>query len=152
MGKLNPTRSQTKHRESSEIIKAATAYFALVFSAGFILGPIRILFLVPRFGARMSELMEFPVMLIVIVLAAKWVVRRFRATTRRLSVGFLALLLMIVFEFTAVLWLRGLTLAAYFRDRDLVAGFVYYLMLIVFAVMPYFIAPKLYPDHDSLHR
>jgi hypothetical protein len=32
------------------------------------------------------------------------------------------LVLMIAFEFTLVLWLRGITLAEYFRERDPVAG------------------------------
>jgi hypothetical protein len=45
-------------------------YFALVFGAGFVLGPIRILFLVSHVrcvvGLRVAELMEFPVMLVVI--------------------------------------------------------------------------------------
>lgn len=67
---------ETKRPEPLIILKAAVVYFALVFGAGFVLGPIRILFLVPRFGVRLAELMEFPVMLVVIVLAARWLVRR----------------------------------------------------------------------------
>ena len=34
--------------------------------------PIRILLIVPRFGVRVAKLMEFPVVLVVIVLAARW--------------------------------------------------------------------------------
>jgi hypothetical protein len=128
--------SQTHRQELWRILKAATLYFALVFGAGFVLGTIRSLFIVPRFGMRRSELMEFPIILVVIVLAAKWVVRRFQLAEGRLAVGFLALGLMITFEFTIVLWLRGLTLAEYFQERDPVAGTVYYLMLLVFALMP----------------
>jgi hypothetical protein len=45
------------------VLKAGGLYFALVFAAGFALGPIRLLWLVPRFGARSAELMEAPVML-----------------------------------------------------------------------------------------
>ena len=122
--------------ELSTILKAATVYFALVFGAGFVLGPIRILLVVPRLGGRIAELIEFPVMLVAIVLAAKWLVRRFNLRGNALPVGFLALSFMIAFEFTLVLWLRELTLAEYFRERDPVAGFVYYLMLLVFAIMP----------------
>ena len=51
--------------ELSTILKAATVYFALVFGAGFVLGPIRILLVVPRLGGRIAELIEFPVMLLV---------------------------------------------------------------------------------------
>jgi hypothetical protein len=126
-------------------------YFALVFGAGFVLGPIRILFLVPRFGVRLAELMEFPVMLVVIVLAARWLVRKFQLAAHALLVGFLALALMVTFEFTLVLWLRGLTLTEYFRERDPVTGVVYYLMLLVFAAMPFFMAHKASVDYDSIH-
>jgi hypothetical protein len=51
------------------ILKAGTLYFALVFGAGFVLGPIRILWAVPRFGTRMAELVETPLMLVVTILA-----------------------------------------------------------------------------------
>lgn len=122
--------------ELSTILKAATAYFALVFGAGFVLGPIRILFVVPRVGVRIAELMEAPIMFVVSVLAATWLVRRFRIARNALPVGLLALNFMIAFEFTLVLWLRGLTLAEYFRERDPVSGTVYYLLLLVFAIMP----------------
>lgn len=131
------------------ILKAATFYFAVVFGAGFILGPIRILFIVPRLGVRLAELIEAPVMLVVIVLAANWVVRKFRLTINGLPAGFLALGLMIAFEFTVVLWLRGLTLAEYFQERDPVASFVYYLMLLVFAVMPFLLARKARSNYDA---
>ena len=128
-------KSATEQRELLAMLKAGAIYFVLVFGAGFILGPIRMLFVVPRFGVRVAELMEAPVMLVVIVVAARWVVRRVH-TEHRLAIGVLALGLMIVFEFTLVLWLRGLTLAEYFRERDPVAATVYYLLLIAFAFMP----------------
>ena len=142
---------ETKQPEPLIILKAAAVYFALVFGTGFVLGPIRILFLVPRFGVRVAELMEFPVMLVVIVLAARWLVRKFQLTVHTLLVGFLALGLMIAFEFTIVLWLRGLTLSEYFRERDPLAGVVYYLMLLVFAAMPSFMAHRAGFDYDSVH-
>ena len=43
-----------------QIVKAAVLYFALVFGAGFVLGPIRILWVAPRLGARVAELLEAP--------------------------------------------------------------------------------------------
>lgn len=126
----------------SVIVKAAAMYFGIVFGAGFVLGPLRILFIVPRFGARIAELIEAPIMLLVIVFAAKWAVRKFKLARTAVPVGFLALGFMIAFEFTLVLWLRGITLVEYFRERDPVAGFVYYLMLVVFALMPFLITNR----------
>jgi hypothetical protein len=46
-----------------EILKAGTFYFALVFGVGLVLGTVRMLWAVPRFGTRMAELMETPIML-----------------------------------------------------------------------------------------
>ena len=142
---------ETRRPAPLTILKAAAVYFVLVFGTGFVLGPIRILLLVPRFGVRGAELMEFPVMLVVIVLAARWLVRKFQLGAHALLVGFLALGLMIAFEFTLVLWLRGLTLSENFRERDPIAGVVYYLMLLVFAAMPFFMAHRAGFDYDSVH-
>lgn len=110
------------------VLKAGATYFGMVFVAGFAFGLIRILLLVPRFGERVAELMEMPLMLVVIVIAAKWVVRKFevRATiSYRLMMGLLALCLISLIEFTLVLELRGLTLAEYFHERDSVSGTAY---------------------------
>lgn len=122
-----------------QILKAGVLYFALVFGAGFVLGPIRILWLVPRFGMRMAELMEMPIMFVVIIVAARWIVRRLAvpsAPLSRLGMGCLALALVLIAEFTLVLWLRGLTIAEYVASRDPVSGTVYYVMLGMFAIMP----------------
>lgn len=58
------------------VLKAGVLYFALVFVVGFVLGVIRTLWLVPRFGARTAELAEAPVMLLVTITSAQWIVRR----------------------------------------------------------------------------
>ncbi|MGD0822681.1 MAG: hypothetical protein ABSA71_18260 [Desulfomonilia bacterium] len=50
-----------------KILKAGVLYFVLVFGASFILGPIRLLWVVPYFGTRMAELMETPIMIAVIM-------------------------------------------------------------------------------------
>ena len=58
------------------ILKAGVIYFALVFGAGFMLGTVRVLWGVPHVGTRTAELLEAPIMLVVTILAARWVVRR----------------------------------------------------------------------------
>jgi hypothetical protein len=124
------------------VLKAAVLYFAVVFAAGFVLGPLRILWAVPRFGVRNAELMEAPVMLAVTVVAAQWIVRRLALPTApsvRLPMGLLALAFMLGAEFTVVLWLRGLSIREYLAGRDPVSGTVYYAALALFAVMPLFV-------------
>lgn len=122
-----------------QILKAGVLYFALVFGAGFVLGTIRTLWVVPRVGTRIAELMETPVMLVVTIVAARWIVLRLAVPptpSARLGMGCIALLLLLVAEFGFVLWLRGLPIKQYLAARDPVSGTVYYVMLAVFAVMP----------------
>jgi hypothetical protein len=122
-----------------QILKAGVLYFAVVFGAGFVLGPIRIVWVVPRLGARMAELLEAPIMLVITIVAARQIVRRLARPLKlsnRLWMGGIALGLMLIPEFTLVLWFRGLSIRAYLAARDPVAEAVYYLMLVVFAVMP----------------
>ena len=105
-----------------QILKAGALYFALVFGAGFVLGTIRTLWGVPRFGTRTAELMETPIMLVVTIAAARWIVRRLAVPltpSRRLGMGFVALGLLLVAEFTLVIWLRGLSSREYLATRDL---------------------------------
>jgi len=128
-----------------QILKAGVLYFAFVFGAGFVLGPIRILWVAPRFGTRMAELMETPIMFVVTIAAAWWIVRRLAVPftpSRRLGMGFIALGLLLVAEFTLVLWLRGLSINEYLAGRDPVSGTVYYLMIGVFALMPLLVARR----------
>jgi len=125
------------------IIKAAVLYFVIVFGAGFLLGPIRILLVVPRFGTRTAELMETPIMFVIIIVAAWWIVRLLAVPFKpsyRFGMGCIALGLLLVAEFTLVLWLQGLSIKEYLANRDPVSGTVYYVMLVVFAIMPRFVA------------
>jgi hypothetical protein len=128
-----------------EILKAGLSYFILVFGAGFILGPIRVIWLVPRYGERAAELIEMPIMFVVIFFAARWITRRFAlppALPARLGCGLVGLIPTLLLEFTLVLKLRGLTLTEYFATRDPISGTAYYLMLGVFAVMPLLVERK----------
>lgn len=136
-----PLRRTETHgkNEWTRILNAALVYFLIVFGAGSPLGPIRILFVVPRLGERIAELLEVPLILLVIILAANWIVRRFQLPVRlvyRLGAGVIAFMLGLVFEFGLVLTLRGLTLKEYFESRDPTAARVYYLMLLFLAFMP----------------
>jgi hypothetical protein len=128
-----------------QTLKAGVLYFALVFGAGFVLGTIRVLWVVPRFGTRMAELMETPIMFVVTIVAARWIVRRLAVPSTlpsRLGMGCVALVLLLVAEVTLVLWLRSLTISEYLASRDSVSGAVYYVLLGVFAIMPLLVARR----------
>jgi hypothetical protein len=125
-------------------VVAGLLYFALVFGAGFVLGPVRVLWVVPRLGTRVAELLEAPIMLAVIVVTARWVTRKLAvppAPAGRIGMGVLALVLLLIAEFTLVLPLRGMAFDDYFAARDPVSGTVYYLLLGALAVMPVVVAP-----------
>ncbi len=128
-----------------QTLKAGLLYFALVFGAGSVLGTIRVLWVVPRLGTRMAELMETPIMFVVTIVAARWIVRRLAVPPSpfsRLGMGCVALVLLLAAEFTLVLWLRGLSISEYLAGRDPVSGTVYYVLLGVFAIMPLLVARR----------
>ncbi|MDQ2948009.1 MAG: hypothetical protein M3Y27_19085 [Acidobacteriota bacterium] len=122
---------------------AAVAYFALVLGTGFVLGTIRVPFLVPRLGERYAELLEMPIMFVVVVLAARYVVRRFRlppSLSVRLLVGFAALLMSVLAELLLATALQDLSVGQYLASRDPVSGSVYLFVLLLFALMPCILA------------
>ena len=126
-----------------KILKAGVAYFGLVFGAGFLLGCIRVPFLVPHLGARVAELLEMPVQFVVIVFAARFIVRRFSLpldTAIRLGVGFVALGLAIAAELLLALVLAERSVGEYLASRDPVSGSVYLVMLLGFALLPLILA------------
>lgn len=121
-----------------QILQAAVLYFLLVFVAGFVLGTGRVLLMVPLLGERVAELMEMPLMLAVIVAAARWIVRHKldgRQSTA-LPIGFIAMGLVLLADLGVGMWLRGLSANDVFLHRDPVSGVAYYAALLLFAVMP----------------
>jgi hypothetical protein len=125
------------------IVHAGILYVAVVFGTGFVLGLIRVFWVVPRFSERTAELMEMPIMLMVMLVAAQWIVRRLDVPSTwssRLGMGGVALGILLAAEWVLGLWLRGLSIGAYVASRDPVSGTVYLLMLWVFALMPRLVA------------
>lgn len=127
------------------LLRSGLAYFALVFAAGFVLGAIRVPFLVPRLGVRTAELIEMPLMLVVVVLAARFIVRRFSLpaiASVRLGAGFLGLALLLAAELLLALALQDQSPGQAIASRDPVSGSVYLGMLVLFALMPLLVARK----------
>jgi hypothetical protein len=115
-------------------------YFSLVFGAGFALGVLRVLFLAPWLGNRFAELLELSVMLLVIVLSARWIVCRFGGNLgprAMLWIGLTAFGLMLVAELAVGIGLRGMSLSAALLNKDPVSGSAYYASLLVFTVLPW---------------
>ena len=125
------------------IVKAAGLYFVLVFGAGFVLGTIRVLWLVPALGTRTAELVEMPVMLAIVILSARWVTQYVQVTPTAsswLGMGGMALAMVLALDFTVILWIRGLSFRQYVEMFDPIAGTTYFMMLEIFAVMPFLVS------------
>jgi hypothetical protein len=125
------------------VLKPAVVYFALVFGAGFVLGTLRVLWVVPRVGIRMAELGESPLMLLASVLAARWINQHFPGgdpPIARLGIGLIALAFLLASEIVLGVALRGGSALEVLLNRDPVSGTVYYALLGVFAVLPWLLA------------
>ncbi len=120
------------------ILKPGLVYFLIVFGAGFALAFVRIPLLIPAFGVRTAELMEAPVMLMIIVWASRRIVRQHPELRRqsRLAIGLFAFALLVAFELAVAYYLGVRSLSDYVASRDPVAGSVYLLSLMFFAVAP----------------
>lgn len=120
-------------------IRPAILYFALVISTGFVMGTIRVPFLVPRLGERNAELLEMPFMFVAIVLAARYIHRRYDLPTSQpflLQVGFIALAMSLLIELLLATMLQDRSLVEFVKSRDPVSGTAYLVMLLIFALMP----------------
>ena len=127
---------------------AALEYFARVFGAGFALGIVRELWVTPRVGVRAAELLELPLMLAAVVLAARAVDRRWLAASgarTRQVVGLSALVLLLTAEVGLGMALRGLSVRDALLARDPVSGSAYYVSLLIFALMPWYLGRR--PSH-----
>ena len=123
--------------------KAAVTYFLMVFGTGFLLGPIRIFWLVPKVGIRAAELMEQPIMLGMIVFSASFINRRFPGSKReKLLSGLLALGCMVGAELGVAVLLQGRSVWEAFFNRDPVSGTAYYFSLLLFGLMPWILARR----------
>jgi hypothetical protein len=75
-------------------LKAGLLYFCLVFAAGWVLGPIRELWVIPCLGRTVGILLEAPAMLVIMIAAARWTVQRLNVASTlpaRAATGFIAL-------------------------------------------------------------
>lgn len=125
-------------------LRGGLVYFAVVFAAGFALGAIRVPLLEPRLGERTAQLIEMPIMLAVVYLAAGRVVRRGVAGDRWLVVGGVALALLVGAELLLLVSMSEEGLAADLAGRDPVAGAAYLAALSLFAIMPWWRARRMH--------
>ena len=121
------------------VLKAGVIYFLLLFALGWILGPIRELWAVPRFGRMTALLVEAIIMLIAMIVAAGWVTLRFdvpRTLGSTIPVGLVALVILAPAEIAGALWVRGQSLQDYAASFVTAPGVISLVMFVLFAAMP----------------
>ena len=121
------------------IVLAATAYFAIVFAGGFVLGAIRMLVLAPRIGALAAVLVEAPIMIAIAWGGCRWLLGRFAigpAPGGRLAMGAVAFALLIVAELILAVTVFGASAVDFVAAYGTPAGAVGLAAQLVFAAMP----------------
>ena len=120
-------------------LKAGVIYFLLMFAVGWVLGPIRELWAVLRFGRVIALLFEAVFMLIAMIVSSRWVMRRFEVlqTLRStIPMGLVALGILTPAEIAGVLWARRLPLQEYLASFVTAPGVISLVMFLLFAAMP----------------
>ena len=120
-------------------LRAALLYFAVVFAAGFFLGTIRSLLLVPRLGEARAILVEAPLMLAVSLVAARFVVRRLAVPARladRLQMGLIAFVLLMLAEILLGMMLFATTPAATLAAMVSPVRLPGFMVQLLFAALP----------------
>lgn len=120
-------------------LAAAAAYFAIVFSLAFMLGVARTLLLAPKVGEVMAVLIEAPIILLISWRAAIWSIRRFSIaalTSKRLTMGLVAFLLLMTVETAMSLLLFGRPLTQQIAAYGTLAGAIGLFAQASFGVIP----------------
>jgi hypothetical protein len=107
------------------LLKAGAVYFLVAFGAGFVFEIIRLQVVALHVSERIAAVMEIPTALLAMIIGAQWVIDRFNLPPLpriRLGIGFVALCLMMLIEWTLVLPLHDLSLNQYFATQDFVVG------------------------------
>jgi hypothetical protein len=124
------------------IVTTALVYFALVFGAGFLLGPIRVLWLEPRLGPFAATLCETPFLLAAIVLAARSAPRATgvnRGPIPMALVGLIALVFQQAADLAVGVLLRGVSVSKMLSHFATPEGAIYAVLLALFAAMPWLV-------------
>ena len=104
---------------SNSALRAGLAYFASVFGIGFLMGMIRVPFLVPAVGELTAVLVELPIILGLAWVICRRLVRSFevpRTVTARFTMGGLALLLLLGAELALSTLVFGYSILDHFRS------------------------------------
>lgn len=121
------------------IVAGATAYWGIVFALGFVLGTLRVLWVIPRVGLIPATLLELPIILAASWFAARWILRRFAIKSQReaLTLGMLAFVLLMAAECALAAALVGQTPVQWLADLARPHALLGLAGQVAFALMPW---------------
>jgi hypothetical protein len=149
-GELQPGAAAREVRAAKDKIGAATLiYFGIVFGVGLALGPVRVLWIEPWLGPTLAVLLEAPLLILAMAIAARLAPRwtgLHGGWASYLAIGVLALALQQIADLAVGFGLRGMTLAAQAQYFTTPPGWIYAATLIAFALMPLIMHARARPD------
>lgn len=123
----------------TRVVAGGVLYFVLVFAAGWLIGPIRVLWLEPRVGETAAVAVEAPLMLAAMVSAARFVTGRTGApdgAVARAAIGLVGFALLMAAEVFLSRVLRGASLHQWLAQFATVPGAIALTLFLLFAAMP----------------
>lgn len=120
-------------------VKAAIAYFAIVFVAGFLLGTLRVLLIAPRIGEQLAVLFELPLMLAISWITCGRILDHFSvpgSTASRLAMGGIAFGLLMAAELAVSMLAFKRTLIEHIQVYQTASAVTGLLAQIAFALFP----------------
>ena len=124
-------------------LTSASAYVLTLFALGFVLGTIRVLFVVPQIGELAATIAEVPVMLTAGYFTCRWAIRRWQVPSTiaiRLAMVLWFLALLFVFEALLGATLFGRSVAEQWTALGSPAGLVGISAQIIAALLPLFVS------------
>ena len=131
-------------------LKAGTLYFMIVFAAGFALGTLRVLVVIPAIGELAAVVLELPVILFVSWIVCRRLVKRFSVPPEvapRTAMGAIAFALLMLAEFALSTLVFGRSGAVYFALLQTPSGLLGLAGQIAFAFLPVLQAKKLFDTY-----
>lgn len=132
-------RSDWPRHDFRRAVLAGLAYFAIVFAAGFALGAIRVVLLIPRIGETVAVLIELPVILTVAWIASRWLVTKFdvpRQSGPRLLMGGAAFLTLMCAELGLSMLAFGRTVVDHLDQYHTIHGLLGLAGQVMFGLFP----------------
>lgn len=120
-------------------LKAAFAYFAIVFAIGFVLGTLRVVALAPHLGDALAVVVELPLMLAISWMSCSWIINHFsvpRAWTPRLTMGGVAFCVLIGAEIGVSVFGFKRSIVEHFATYQTASSIMGLLGQIAFALFP----------------